>query len=226
MLDSERRRTTPVSIFAVETTTVISFSVRPAIKADAPILARLDDLASDGIASYVWSLWAEPGDDPLGYGRRQIEREDSAFSYHNAVVAEVDGQVAGMLLGYRQPDPYETGHSAALPDVLEPIIALEAMAPGSWHVNSFAVLPNWRGRGLGTRLLTKADALARDSGARTASVIAAEANGRAVDLYRRHGYAPAARRPIVLHPGGRYAGDWVLLTKAVQADGDLAATAG
>ena len=216
--DSEPHRPTSLSIIAAETTTVLSFSLRPARKADAPILAQLDNLASDGIAGYVWSLLAEPGEAPLDYGRRRLEREDSAFSYRNAVVAEADGQVVGMLLGYRQPDPYETGRPADLPNILNPLIALEAMVPGAWYVSSLAVLPDSRGRGVGARLLANADGLAQDSGARTASLIVAEANGRALGLYRRHGYERTARRPIVPYPGAQYDGDWVLLTKAVPSD--------
>ena len=216
--DSEPHHPTSLSIIAAETTTVLPFSLRPARKADAPVLARLDDLASDGIAGYVWSLLAEPGEPPLDYGRKRLEREDSAFSYRNAVVAEADGQVVGMLIGYRQPDPYETGRPADLPDILTPLIALEAMVPGAWYISSLAVLPDCCGRGVGARLLANADGLARDSGARTASLIVAEANGRALALYRRHGYECAARRPIVPYPGAQYGGDWVLLTKAVPSD--------
>ena len=48
--DSEPHHPKSLSITPAETTTVLPFSLRPARKADAPILARLDDLASDGLA--------------------------------------------------------------------------------------------------------------------------------------------------------------------------------
>jgi ribosomal protein S18 acetylase RimI-like enzyme len=189
--------------------------MRHAAKADAPVLARLIDIAGEGIPSFLWSRSAEAGETPLEVGTRRAEREEGGFSYRNAFVAEADGRPAGMLLGYRQPDPYDLPDLAELPEVVRPLIELEALAPGSWYVNALAVLPDCRGHGLGARLLGLAEDLARQSGADTLSLIAAEDNAAAYDLYLRNGYRPVARRAIVPFPGAAHEGDWVLLTKPV-----------
>lgn len=67
-------------------------------------------------------------------------RESGGFSYRNAHVAERDGRVVAMLLGYRLPEPYDAGDLEALPSVVRPLVELEALAPGSWYVNAVAAL--------------------------------------------------------------------------------------
>ena len=191
--------------------------LRAAGKSDAAALARLIDIAGEGLPTHLWSTAAGEGETALDVGARRAEREEGGFSYRRAHVAEVDGAVAAMLLGYRQPDPYETGDLAALPEVIRPLVELEVQAPGSWYVNALAVLPAFHGRGLGTRLLALADDLARDSGADRLSIIVAGENAGAMALYRRTGFAVEAHRPLVGFPGCPYGGDWVLMVKA--ADG-------
>ncbi|MCB9948653.1 MAG: GNAT family N-acetyltransferase [Rhodospirillaceae bacterium] len=189
--------------------------LRPARKSDAAALAHLIDIAGEGLPSHLWADAAAAGETPFDVGARRAEREEGGFSYRRAHVAEVDGTVAAMLLGYRQPDPYDAGDLASLPAVIRPLVELEALAPGSWYVNALAVLPAFHGRGLGSSLLALAEDLARSSAAPRLSIIVAGENDGAMALYRRTGYAVAGRRPLIGFPGCPYAGDWVLMTKAV-----------
>jgi ribosomal protein S18 acetylase RimI-like enzyme len=54
-----------------------------------------------------------------------------------------------------------------------------------------AVVPGWRGRGLGARLMLAAEALARERGARRVLLDVAAANQRALRFYQhRLGYRP------------------------------------
>lgn len=186
---------------------------RDAVPDDALALALLIDRAGEGIPTYLWGGAADPGETPLDVGRRRAARDTGGFSYTNAVVREADGQVAAMLLGYRQPDPYETGDLEGLPAFLRPMVELEALAPGSWYVNALAVLPGYEGRGFATALLDVAEARARAAGATSLSIIVAEANVRARSLYERQGYSAAAHRPIVAFEGFAHTGDWVLMVK-------------
>jgi ribosomal protein S18 acetylase RimI-like enzyme len=188
-------------------------SVRPARQQDAAPLARLIDIAGEGIPTYLWAQAAEAGETALEVGVRRAAREEGGFSYRNAFVDEVEGQVAGMLLGYRQPDPYDPGDLSDLPAVVRPMVELEALAPGSWYVNALAVFPAFRGRGLGSGLLALAVRLAGESGARALSVIVAAENAPARALYERNGYRAAARRPVVAFSGFAHGGDWMLMVK-------------
>ena len=85
------------------------------------------------------------------------------------LLAEVDGDVVGLLWGHRQPD------EIALPDrprsPYGTIDELEALTAGSWFISSFAVEFMKRRQGVGSRLLNAAEEAAGNGGARQMSVI-------------------------------------------------------
>ena len=84
---------------------------RPATKADAAALAVLVDIAGEGLPAHLWSTLRAPGQSILEMGRERAAREEGGFSYRNARVAEVNGEVAASLVGYRLDDPYELERS-------------------------------------------------------------------------------------------------------------------
>jgi len=190
-------------------------TLRPARKTDAAALAILVDIAGEGMPSYMWSRMREPGQSVLEVGRARAAREEGGFSYRNAQVFVIGGEVAAMLIDYRLDDPYDTGDLDQLPDVVRPLVQLEAKAPGSWYVNVLAAFPEFRGQGLGARLLALADERGRAQGARQASIIVASENEGAMRLYGRTGYSEIARAPVVEFPGCAHGGDWVLMTKPI-----------
>ena len=191
-------------------------AIRPAEKSDAAILARLIDMAGEGIPRFLWSDNPE-GIDPLDWGTKRAARDEGGFSYRNAHVATANGKVVGLLLGYRQPDPYDTGDLSELPAVVRPLVELEAAAPGTWYVNALAVLPDIQGHGIGSQLLAKAEVLAGETGSAGLSLIVSEENTGAYRLYERTGYQPKDRREIADYPDAPYGGDWVLMTKPLPA---------
>jgi ribosomal protein S18 acetylase RimI-like enzyme len=193
----------------------LTAAIRPARKSDAAALAILVDIAGEGMPSYMWSRMREPGQSAFEVGRARAAREEGAFSWRNAQVAEIGGEVAACLVDYRLDDPYDTGDLGKLPDVVRPLIALEAKAPGSWYVNVLAAFPEFRGRGIGARLLALAEERGRAQGATSASIIVASENTGAVRLYARTGYAEVARAPVVEFPGCAHGGDWVLMVKPI-----------
>jgi len=188
-------------------------SLRPGRKDDARALAQLIDIAGEGFGTYLWTQAAAPGESALDVGTRRAQLEEGGFSYRNAVVAEIGGKVAGLLLGYRLASPYDRGDLAALPAMVRPLVELEARAPASWYVNALAAFPEYRNDGLGTRLLAEAERIARDARAPAISLIVADQNEGAKRLYLRSGYREMARRPLVPFPGLGHTGDWVLMIK-------------
>jgi ribosomal protein S18 acetylase RimI-like enzyme len=194
-------------------------SFRPATRADAAALAVLVDIAGEGMPAYMWSTLAAPGQSVLELGRERAGRDSGGgFSWKNAVVAEVDGEVAAGLVGYRLDDPYDLEGLAEIPAVVQPLVKLEARAAGSWYVNVLATFPEFRGLGIATTLLEIAESNASDAGADTLSVIVASWNEAAERLYRRAGYEAVATEPAIPFPGCPYTGDWVLMVKSL-ADG-------
>jgi ribosomal protein S18 acetylase RimI-like enzyme len=191
----------------------MTVEIRPARKFDAAALAILIDIAGEGLPAFLWSQMRAPGQSVLEVGRARAARAESGFSYRNATVGEIDSEVASCLVDYRLDDPYDAGDLAALPEMVRPLVELEAKAPGSWYVNVLATFPEFRGQGIGARLLALAEERGHAQGATSMSVIVASENTGAARLYERTGYREIARAPVVEFAGCAHGGDWVLMVK-------------
>lgn len=182
--------------------------IRPARKSDCGAIARLYSVSSDGVADYVWSRLAETGEDLLDVGRRRYEREETQFSYRNCRVVALEDDVAGMLVAF----PIAEGPVEVDPDpVLAPYSRLED--PGSYYICGVALFPEYRGQGIGTRLMLLAERDARERNLPRMSLIVFERNQGALHLYERLGYVETARATVVPHPLIRMAGDAILMVK-------------
>jgi len=184
--------------------------LRSATKSEAPAIAELFLISSDGLAAYIWSRIAGPGEPPTTVGARRYAREGVAFSYENCLVAAEGGAILGMAHSF----PMERDEHAApeTDPVLRPYSELEDY--GSLYLSGLALRPEARGRGLGARLMAATEARAGALGLPRVSLICLEPNDGAMRFYRRLGYRELARRPIVPHPSLHYAdGDAVLLAR-------------
>jgi ribosomal protein S18 acetylase RimI-like enzyme len=189
---------------------------RPATKADASALAVLVDIAGEGMPAYMWGSLKAPGQSVLELARDRAARDSGGFSWRNAVVAEIDGEIAASLVGYRLDDPYDLHVLDETPEIVHPLVRLEAKAPGSWYVNVLATFPEFRRRGIGGQLLAIAERMAREAAAPSLSVIVASWNEDAARLYGRAGYSVFASEPAILFPGCPHKGDWVLMVKSLK----------
>jgi ribosomal protein S18 acetylase RimI-like enzyme len=184
--------------------------LRPARVEDAPAIARMFLISSDGLAAYVWSRLAEPGQSLESVGAARYARTGTVFSFENCLLAVRRGMIVGMGHAYAI-EPRGPCEFADDP-VLAPYAELEE--PGSLYVAGLAVDGGHRGSGVGTALLGRLEARARAEGRPRVSLLCFEQNARALAFYRRHGYAEAARRPIVPHPTLHYRhGDALLLVR-------------
>lgn len=95
--------------------------------------------------------------------------------------------------------------------VLIPYSKLED--PGSYYICGMAVYPDYRGRGIGSKLLKLAENNARGHGLQKLSLIVFEQNVGAKRLYERSGYFEKAREAVVAHPLIHFEGDAVLMAK-------------
>lgn len=175
-------------------TTEVQF--RPARKQDCGDIARLYAISSDGVANYVWSTLAGPGEDPVDVGRRRYERDDTLFSYRNCTIAELDGAIAGMLVAFPLHIDPEAGPETD--PVLAPFSRLEE--DNSYYICGVALFEPFRGNGIGSRLMQLAETNARALGLDKTSLIVFEQNRGAKRLYERLGYTVTAREKVVPHP--------------------------
>lgn len=189
--------------------------IRNATKKDAHHLAFLINLAGEQLPEFHWRHMAGKGEDPMLFGARRAARDTGAFSYRNARVLEIDGAVAGMELSYLLPDPYELEGYDDLPEVIRPLVELEAEAPGSWYINAIATYQTYRGRGVASKLMSGCEERARETGASILSLIVSSENRGAHSLYMKLGYQEAACRPVASYPGGPSGGAWLLMIKEI-----------
>ena len=190
---------------------------RPATKADAATLAVLVDIAGEGMPAHMWSALKAPEQSVLEFGRERAKRDTGGFSYKNAVVADIGGEIAAALVGYRLDDPYDLeGNLVETPEIVRPLVRLEAKAPGSWYVNVLATFPEFRRQGIGSELLAIAEGKAREANASGLSVIAGSWNDAAARLYRHAGYSVLATEPAILFPGCPHKGEWILMIKSLK----------
>lgn len=194
-------------------TSLPGVTVRPARRGDAAHIAVLCDIAGEGLPSALWRRLAEPGQSAFDVGRARILGGETNFNLRNSLVAEAEGQIAGLMLGYGLPDPYEMPDLAKVSEVIVPLLQLEAEVPGYWYINVLAVYPEYRRRGIGRLLMTVADELGRAAGTRGLSLIAASGNRPALSLYGSSGYTAVAKRPTVAAQDIPASGDWLLMTK-------------
>ena len=185
---------------------------------DCLAIAELAQLAGEGIPGYFWADSQLPGETLERAGARSAASEQANFSWRNARLACVDGEVAGMLLGYRLPAAADNRERPEdFPDFVQPMIELEQRVPESFYVNMLAVYPPFQGRGIGARLMAGVDGLARDAGCALISILVFGHNDGARRLYRRLGFEEAERRPIAASPTTP-AGEILLLTRPTRAD--------
>jgi ribosomal protein S18 acetylase RimI-like enzyme len=189
---------------------------RPARITDAASLAVLVDIAGEGMPASMWSTMTAPGQSLFELGRERARRDTGGFSYRNAVVAEI-GEVVACLVGYRLDDPYDLSGLDEMPELVRPLVLLEAKAPGSWYINVLAAFPEVQRQGLGRQLLDIAERKGREMGAPAVSVIVGTWNEGAGRLYARAGFAPLANEPAILPPGFAHKDDWVLMVKPLGA---------
>jgi len=173
------------------------------------------DISSDGIALIEWTEAPLSAGErtALDIGARIYASEEGDYSYRNCCIAELADRRIGMLLDFPMParDPSDLVSPPPFDgtDVFAPYKYLEA--PGTWYICGVALLPDYRGRGIGTGLMQMARQRARQHGYKQLSLVVFEENTAAVRLYRRLGYETIKRAPIVPHPVIRASGDALLM---------------
>ena len=155
--------------------------IREAVAADAPLVGRVVLMALHYDDTHpLASIFAE-----------LASREVSQYSYRNALVAEVDGETVGAIIGY---------DGARLEELRKPLYELmiekfgsvrpveDETSAGEFYLDSLAVLPQWRGRGVGGALLSAARDRAFAAGHERVGLIVDCANPRAEALYNSLGF--------------------------------------
>lgn len=187
--------------------------IRQAVETNALELAKLIDIAGEGIPTWLWMQSCQDGQSALDVGTQRARRPSGGFSFCNALVAVKDHHILGMVLGY-PIDAAPDDNLNDLPPPIAPFVDLEKQSVGTWYVNALAMFPGHRGSGVGTELLLAAEAVAVQSGYVQTSIQVYNQNAGAVRLYERNGYRATACSKVLDHPcQPYYTGDVLLLVK-------------
>jgi ribosomal protein S18 acetylase RimI-like enzyme len=189
---------------------------RPASRDDCYKIAELFRISSGGVAEYVWSTLAPqyPGRTPLEIGARRYASEEGTFSYKNCTVAELGGEVIGMMHAYLMEDgPAQEDPREPMDPVLEPYSRLEVT--GSYYISGMAVFPEHHGMALGTEMLRIAKEKAHQGGCREVSLLVFKQNEGAIKLYERNGFTTIDRASVVPHDLIRYTSEVLLMAAPV-----------
>jgi ribosomal protein S18 acetylase RimI-like enzyme len=192
---------------------------RRATPADARKIAELIALSSDGVAVIEWQQESKQRGhaDTLDIGAETYANDEGCYSYTNCTMAEVDNDIAGMLLTFAMPDDCLPRSKKQRPqandtNVFAPYMYLEE--PGSWYICGVAAFKPYRGVGIGQHFMQLAEQQARNNGYQKVSLVAFEQNARVVSWYQRLGYQVVDRAPIVPHPLIPYTDQALLMVKS------------
>ena len=161
--------------------------VRSATCADAEIIAQAVAMAiGDEVA-----LRAYCGDEYPAVLREVARRKGTQYSWERALVAEVDGMVAGAIVGYdgAMLGVLREGTFEVLREMVgrTPNIVDETAA-GEYYLDSVGVLPEFRGLGVGRRLVDAFCQKVFDEGHERVGLIVDFANPTAERLYTSLGF--------------------------------------
>ena len=125
-------------------------------------------------------------------------RDEWLYSYRNTRVAEADGIAVGALLSY-PGDIYRDLRRKTFTELWPDLVRMEAESdqetdPGEYYLDSLAVLPTCRGRGIGRALLKDGIRKGIDLGFPQVALVADAQMPHLVRLYESIGFRRAGLR--------------------------------
>ncbi|MCK1999301.1 GNAT family N-acetyltransferase [Psychrobacillus psychrodurans] len=130
-------------------------------------------------------------------------RTDNRHSYLNTYIAEMNGHVAGVLVFYtaEQAIILDANLEAYLSNKKGTAVTIDPeTAPGEWYIDTVVVDPTYRGHGIGTKLLSYAEQLVKDSGGGKLSLNVELEKDAAIRLYNRLGFVTLCPWTIIGEP--------------------------
>ena len=126
-------------------------NIRKATINDAPLIAKVVAMAIGEESAILYG-----GENYMNVFEEIAFLEDSQYSYRNAFVAEINGNAVGAVVAYDGAELYPL-RKATL-DVISKHTAKELQIAdetdaSEFYLDSLAVLPEYRGRGIGAQLI-------------------------------------------------------------------------
>lgn len=160
-------------------------TIRKAVKEDALFMAE----------RILWAIGVPDAKDSDAETLSTVcAMKDVLYSYENTLIAEVDGERVGIMISY-DGALYSTLRVKTFSNVGDALkcdfsnMADEAKA-GEYYLDTLAVSPDMRRKGIGRALLTAAMERGRESGIEKATLLVSPKNTPALRLYSSLGFKP------------------------------------
>ena len=177
-----------------------AITVRPSIPADVQVGTHLIYMTMGRLADFL--LGSDEPSKAESVLAKLFVREANRFSYQFVNVAEMGGEVVGLLLAYpgrvmeslKFPMARQLFVVCGLPGAFRflrrglPLMRVKEAEADEYFINSLAVLPGFQGQGIGTHLLSWADSKAKMLDLRKCSLTVEIGNSQAYSLYEHLGY--------------------------------------
>jgi len=187
--------------------------IRGARAGDAPDIARLVLLSAPHFLPAVFGPGIARALEGLAAGQGTL------FGHEHALMAEEEGGVRGMLLGYagqaKGAQDLRTGLALLLllrsdmvrrlPALLKSQSAVGRIRRDEYYISNVAVYPEHRGRGIGALLVARARDEAGRAGASRMVLDVETDNPDAQRLYQRLGFAVVSETPPLVVAGHAFA---------------------
>ena len=141
--------------------------------------------------------------------RKLFQKPGNLFSFEHSYFIEVDGKIAGMVLGYnwaqKSREELYTGllmvkylkwnFFARIFYFLKAQDIVGKVSENEYYLSNIAVYPEFRGLGLGTKLLSEIERESKRSRDKKIVLDVETNNKRAIKLYERLGYIIESKTP-------------------------------
>ncbi|MDO5442450.1 MAG: GNAT family N-acetyltransferase [Bacteroidia bacterium] len=161
--------------------------IRPASIEDVPFVAKCV------LASVDLYDFSDDSSIEKGLAEKVCGLEDTLYSYRHARIAEVDGSVAGCIVSY-DGAIYAEARKRTFRIFAEAGRAMDdtenETEAGEYYLDSMAILPAYRGGGIGHALMKDAVAEARENGFSRFSLIVECSKPTLQEYYSQLGFKP------------------------------------
>ena len=172
--------------------------IRPATADDSLIIARAVAMAiGDDEALFHYC-----GVEYLSVLQEIARTENTQYSWRSAFIAEVDGMAAGAIVGYDGARLEELRANTFA--IIERCVGLRPSIPneteaGEYYLDSVGVLPDFRGMGIGNKLIYALCEEAFRQGYERVGLIVEQDNKQAQTLYSSLGFQRVGEREFFSH---------------------------
>lgn len=201
----------------------MEITYRQGEKPDCQRIAELDSMASGGAAAFLFHDLV-PDMSPEAIIASNLENDHYPHSYRSVIVAASNKKIVGMSLSFPGKFHGITEEMKAFfpEDRLRHFRHFfSAPVQDSYFLNALCVAPEFRGRGIGSRLIELTKAKALKEGYDTLSLIVFKDNAGAQKVYRRNGFRVTGHIELNPHALIPHEGGCVLMKAALSSSNPL-----